>query len=62
MPIDMTLAPGTVLSASSPVDSSLAGPQVNDIDIDSDEIGKLKRQSQAEVFSSMARNRHKIVV
>lgn len=56
MPVDLTLASGTELSAKSP--DTFESPQVN-----ADDIGQSdSRQNQAEVFSSMARNRHHIVV
>ena len=57
MPIDLTLASGTELSAKSPDTSE--SRQINDGDEISQREGS---QNQAEVFSSMARNRHHIVV
>mmetsp|Transcript_57467 Transcript_57467/g.140251 ORF Transcript_57467/g.140251 Transcript_57467/m.140251 type:complete len:1224 (-) Transcript_57467:76-3747(-) len=57
MPVDLTLASGTELSAKKP--DTFESPQVNDAD---DISQSDSRQNQAEVFSSMARNRHHIVV
>jgi Mechanosensitive ion channel len=57
MPIDLNLAPGTELSANNP---NISGNSVEGTS--SDIYRRDGRASQAEVFSSMARNRHKIVV